>query len=82
MYVDPELSKLLVQLIVRLVVEIGWEIIKLQRTQARDGRRQASQRQTRRMATQRISRRRRRARLAARHKTPTREQTDEGESNE
>lgn len=77
MYVDSELTKLLVQLIVRLVVEIGWEIIKLQRTQARDGRRQMSQRQTRRAATQRITRRRRRARLADRQKTLTRERMDE-----
>lgn len=77
MDLDPELSKLLVQLIARLVVEIGWEIIKLQRTQARDGRRQMSQRQPRRVAAKHIARHRRRTRLAARHKTPAHEQVGE-----
>ena len=77
MQIDPELSKLIAQVIVSIIIEVGKLVINHQRTQARDGRRLARQRQTSSAAMQRIARRHRRARLAARQQIPTPKQTDE-----
>ena len=74
MHVDPELTKLLAQLIVRIVIEIGWIVIKHQRTQALDGRRRPG----RRKAPQRRAPRRQRARPAT-HQEPAATEQPGGE---